>query len=85
MSPEAALDLEAFTPKVVGTTKVWNFHSENSFQLGFYLMVLAVLTITFLPAILRWLQRHLEQRRQGRVAASSMDSSKSIRDPRTAT
>jgi hypothetical protein len=80
MSPEAALDLESFTPKVVGTTKVWNFHSENSFQLGFYLMVMAVLTITFLPAILRRLQRHLEQRRQGRGDASSTDSSAPLRD-----
>jgi hypothetical protein len=46
MDDEAALTMDAFTPKVFGTTKVWNFHSQTSFELGFYLMVLAAVTMT---------------------------------------
>jgi hypothetical protein len=56
MDPKAALNTGDFTPKVYGTTKVWNFHSENAFEIGFYLMVLAALTISFLPPAIRWLQ-----------------------------
>ena len=54
MDPEAPLNTGDFTPGVWGTTKVWNFHSENSFQVGFYLMVLAAVIVTFGPAIMRW-------------------------------
>lgn len=61
MDPEAALDTGAFTPKVIGTTQVWNFHSETSFQVGFYAMLLAAAVITFLPPAIR-----LVQRRRGR-------------------
>jgi hypothetical protein len=57
MDPKAALNTGDITPKVVGTTKVWNFHSENAFEMGFYLMVLAALTITFLPPAIRYVQR----------------------------
>ena len=57
MDPEAALDTGAFTPKVFGSTQVWNFHSETSFEIGFYLMVLAALAITFLPLAVRSLQK----------------------------
>ena len=64
MDPHAALNTGDFTPKVLGTTRVWNFHSENSFDIGFYLMVLAALTITFLPPAVRWAQtrRQREER-----------------------
>ena len=69
MDPHAALNTGAFTPKVFGTTQVWNFHSENSFETGFYMMVLAAVTITFLPPAIRWAQsrwsrRHLVARSQ---------------------
>jgi nitrous oxidase accessory protein len=52
MDEEAALNPGAFTPKVFGTTKVWNFHSETRFELGFYLMVLAALVITLGPPLI---------------------------------
>lgn len=50
MNPEAPLNPGAFTPKVVGTTKVWNFHSVTGFDMGFYLMLAAALAITIIPA-----------------------------------
>ncbi len=53
MDEHAALNTGSFTPKVIGTTKVWNFHSETGFEIGFYLMVLAALVITFLPMLIR--------------------------------
>jgi len=62
MDPHAALNTGDFTPRVIGSTKVWNFHSENGFELGFYLMVLAALTITLLPPAIRWAQVRLGQR-----------------------
>jgi len=57
MDPDAALDTGAFTPKVIGTTKVWNFHSETSFEIGFYAMLLAAAVITFLPPAIRLIRR----------------------------
>jgi nitrous oxidase accessory protein len=52
MNEDAALNPGSFTPKVFGTTKVWNFHSETGFESGFYLMVLAAFVITFGPLAL---------------------------------
>jgi nitrous oxidase accessory protein len=49
MDSHAALNTGSFTPKVVGSTKVWNFHSETRLQTGFYLMLAAALVITFVP------------------------------------
>jgi hypothetical protein len=74
MDPNAPLNTGPFTPKVVGTTSVWNFHSENSLQPGFYLMVLAAATISFGPPLLRRLSAHLARgreraARQGQAAA----------------
>lgn len=57
MDPEAALDMDPFTPKVFGETSVWNFHSRTAFEAGFYLMVAAAVTITFAPAARRLLRR----------------------------
>jgi hypothetical protein len=54
MDEKAALNTGDFTPKVFGTTKVWNFHSQTGFEIGFYLMVAAALVITFLPPAIRW-------------------------------
>jgi len=64
MDSHAALNTGDFTPKVIGTTKVWNFHSENSFEIGFYLMVLAALTISFLPPAVRWAQTRRQRARR---------------------
>lgn len=62
MDPEAPLNPGAFTPTVIGSTKVWNFHSVNSLEIGFYLMVSAALAISLIPPMLRWLGRRRERR-----------------------
>lgn len=62
MNPEAPLNTGSFTPKVFGTTKVWNFHSETSFGPGFYLLVAAAMVATGLPPLIRWAQRRLRSR-----------------------
>lgn len=56
MNTEAALNTGDFTPKVFGSTKVWNFHSETGFEIGFYLMVAAAIAISFLPLAIRFVQ-----------------------------
>jgi hypothetical protein len=61
MDPHAALNTGDITPKVWGTTEVWNFHSKNGFEPGFYMMILAAMTISFLPPAV-----HAIQRRRGR-------------------
>jgi nitrous oxidase accessory protein len=53
LDEDAALKPGPFTPKVFGTTKVWNFHSETRFEIGFYVMVLAALVITFGPPLIK--------------------------------
>lgn len=77
MDSEAALNTGDFTPKVFGTTKVWNFHSETSFAIGFYLMLLAAVIISFGPPAIRQVQRRREQRalREHRVPAKSKPTS----------
>ncbi len=62
MKEDAPLNPGAFTPKVIGSTQVWNFHTENSFEIGFYLMILAALTVT-LPQIIAWAWRRRERAR----------------------
>jgi hypothetical protein len=62
MEEDAPLNPGAFTPKVFGSTKVWNFHTENSFEIGFYLMVLAALTVS-LPQVIGWLRKRRERAR----------------------
>jgi ABC-type Fe3+ transport system permease subunit len=56
MDPEAALNTGSFTPKVIGTTAVWNFHSQNQVEIGFFLMVASALVISFLPPAIRLVQ-----------------------------
>lgn len=51
LDEKAALNTGSFTPKVFGSTKVWNFHSETRFELGFYCMVLAALVMTIGPVV----------------------------------
>lgn len=65
MDSSAPLNTGSFTPKVVGSTNVWNFQTENSLQVGFYLMVLSALTITFMPLAIRWAVARRERRGQG--------------------
>lgn len=72
MDEEAALNTGAFTPKVFGTTKVWNFHSETRFELGFYFMIAAALTITFGPILLRRVARIRSRERGPQAAASAV-------------
>jgi hypothetical protein len=62
MDPGAALNTGDITPKVWGTTKVWNFHSQNGFEMGFYAMVLAAVVITFGPLLLGWLRHWRAQK-----------------------
>jgi len=57
MNEEAPLNTGAFTPKVVGTTHVWNFHSNTTFEVGFYMLVAAALAITLVPAVPALLRR----------------------------
>ena len=57
MNPEAPLNTGSFTPKVLGTTKVWNFHSQTGFEIGFYLMLAAAIEITVVPLAAGWWQR----------------------------
>lgn len=59
LSEEAALNMDPFTPKVWGETKVWNFHSQTGFDIGFYLMLASAAVITFLPPIIRAVQRRM--------------------------
>jgi nitrous oxidase accessory protein len=56
MSEEAPLELEPFTPKVYGETRVWNFHTDNTFMPGFYMLVAAAAVITLLPPFIGWVQ-----------------------------
>lgn len=73
MKEDAPLNPGAFTPKVFGSTKVWNFHSETAFEIGFYLMVVAALVVS-LPPIIGFLRSRLSRERtaSARVAQTHM-------------
>lgn len=71
MDEHAALNTGAFTPKVWGTTKVWNFHSETGFEIGFYLMIAAAMVISFLPLVIRRVQRRLPTREPSRQSPAA--------------
>ncbi len=62
LKEDAPLNPGAFTPKVFGSTKVWNFHSETSFEIGFYLMVVAALAVSA-PPIIGWLRSRFGRER----------------------
>ncbi|HUF52598.1 MAG TPA: cytochrome C [Dehalococcoidia bacterium] len=62
MDSDAPLNSGDFTPIVFGKTDVWNFHSQNSFEPGFYAMVAAALVITFLPQAIRFAQKRWQER-----------------------
>lgn len=55
INPDAPLRIKEFTPRVLGSTKVMNFHSEAMVSTGFWLMVAAALLLSAGP----WLSRFL--------------------------
>ncbi|MBA4180210.1 MAG: hypothetical protein C0506_06425 [Anaerolinea sp.] len=57
INPEAALTIEPFTPKVLGNTRVMNFHSVTTVTTGFWLLVLAVALVALGP----WLARFTKE------------------------
>jgi len=78
MDPDAALNTGDITPKVIGTTAVWNFHSQNGFEPGFYAMILAALTISFGPPLLRWIGRRRARRHQVSQGAGAATASQHV-------
>lgn len=74
MKEDAALSMEPFTPRIIGSTNVWNFHTQNSLQIGFFLMVLAAITITFLPIGIRWFQSRRARRGVAATSAEPVES-----------
>jgi len=54
LDPTAPIRLDPFTPKVLGTTSVINFHSEAMVAIGFWLMLLAAAALTFGPWLVRF-------------------------------
>ena len=52
--PTTAMRLDPFTPRVLGTTSVINFHSEAMVAVGFWLMLLAATALTFGPWLVRF-------------------------------
>ena len=54
LNPAAPIRLEPFTPKVLGTTSVINFHSETMVAVGFWLMIAAALVLTIGPWLIRF-------------------------------
>ena len=55
LDPTAPLRIPEFTPNVIGTTRIINFHTEAMVSWGFWLMVAAVLVLLVGP----WLSRFL--------------------------
>ncbi len=72
MNEEAPLNPGDFTPKVIGTTEVWNFHSETSLQFGFFLMIAAAVVITVAPPALRWYRGRRARAESGRREAAPL-------------
>lgn len=56
LNPDAPLRFGTFTPKVIGSTKLVNFHSQNMVQIGWWLMLAAALIISFGPVLFRFLR-----------------------------
>lgn len=54
LNPTAPFRIPEFTPKVIGTTRVINFHSETMVAPGFFLLVAAALVLSFGPAVVRF-------------------------------
>jgi len=71
MKEDAPLNPGDFTPKVIGTTDVWNFHTENSFEIGFYLMIAAALVITIAPPVIGFVQNRIPRRTEQGAEATA--------------
>lgn len=56
LDPAAALRLDPFTPKVVGTTKVMNFHTEAMVGTGFWVFAAAGALLLLGPALIRFVR-----------------------------
>ena len=56
INPEAALKLDPFTPKVLGTTKVMNFESVTRVNGGFWLLIAAVVLLALGPWLVRFVR-----------------------------
>lgn len=56
IKPGAALHVDPFTPKVIGTTKVMNFHSVTSVTPGFWILVAAVVLLAVGPWLIRFVR-----------------------------
>ena len=52
----AALRLDPFTPKVIGSTEVMNFHTDTMVGVGFWLMTVAALLVTIGPSVVRFVR-----------------------------
>lgn len=63
------LRIGTFTPKVIGTTKVVNFHSETMVSWGFWLMLAAALLVSFGPPLVRFLRDSWRNTGSARAAA----------------
>ncbi|GAB4333843.1 MAG: hypothetical protein Kow0010_20530 [Dehalococcoidia bacterium] len=70
LDPAAPLRIPEFTPKVIGTTKVINFHSETMVTTGFWLMVAAALLMTFGPRAIGFLREAWANTGESRAAGS---------------
>ncbi len=56
LDPTAPFRLPEFTPKVIGTTRVMNFHAETMVTTGFWIMVAAAVLLTIGPWLFRFLR-----------------------------
>lgn len=55
VQPDAPIRPGEFTPKVIGTTEVLNFHNEAMVVEGFWLLLGAAVVLTFGPPVIRFL------------------------------
>ncbi|MCK9485153.1 MAG: nitrous oxide reductase family maturation protein NosD [Dehalococcoidia bacterium] len=56
LAPSAPIRLEPFTPKVLGTTTVVNFHTETMVDSGFWMLVGAALLLAAGPRVVRFVR-----------------------------
>lgn len=71
MDPKAAIRLEPFIPKVVGSTKVLNFTTLASPGLGVWCLFGAAFLVSFGPGLVRRAKAALEKRREARAGTAA--------------
>ena len=69
IDPDAALTVEPFTPRVLGSTEVLNFHSVGTVSTGFWLLIAAAVLLTAGPWAVRFLRDSWNN--TGKVAAAA--------------